>query len=228
MPHRILLIEDEPGLVMTLADRLRAEGYEVGEAADGITGLGKVLNGSWDLVILDIGLPRKNGLEVCRGIRQARNNVPILMLTARGQVVDKVVGLQLGADDYLTKPFDMMELVARVGALLRRSEPRGGAAPGSYEFGNIRVNFTRAEVTRKGQPVSLSGREFHLMKYLIERRGEIVSREKLLEEVWGYNDLPETRTVDVHMAWLRAKLENNPKYPEYFLTVRGMGYKFAG
>jgi two-component system alkaline phosphatase synthesis response regulator PhoP len=226
MSHRILLIEDEPGLVMTLVDRLRAEGYEVSDAADGITGLGKALNGSWDLVILDLGLPRRNGLDVCRGIRQARNNV--LMLTARGQVVDKVVGLQLGADDYLTKPFDMMELIARVGALLRRAEPRGGAVPGSYEFGNIRVDFKRAEVTRNGQAVSLSSREFHLMKYLMERRGEIITREKLLEEVWGYNAMPETRTVDVHMAWLRAKLENNPKYPEYFLTVRGMGYKFAG
>ncbi len=228
MTQRILLIEDEPGLVMTLADRLRAEGYEVGDATDGITGLGKALNGSWDLVILDIGLPRRNGLEVCRGIRQARNNVPILMLTARSQVVDKVVGLQLGADDYLTKPFDMMELVARVAALLRRTEPRGGAVPGSYEFGAIRIDFRRGETTRNGQPVSLSAREFQLMKYLIERRGEIVSREKLLEQVWGYHSLPETRTVDVHMAWLRAKLENNPRYPEYFLTVRGMGYKFAG
>lgn len=225
---RILLVEDEPGLVMTLSDRLRAEGHEVDEATDGLTGQQKALTGGFDLVILDVMLPRKNGFDVCRAIREAGLQTPILMLTARGQVVDKVVGLQLGADDYLTKPFDMLELVARVSALLRRTEPRGASAKGAFEFGNVRIDFRRGEALRAGEPVPLSAREFQLAKYLIDRRGEIISREQLLQEVWGYNALPETRTVDVHMAWLRRKLEPNPRHPEFFLTVRGLGYKFAG
>ena len=225
---RILLVEDEPGLVMTLSDRLRAEGHEVDEAGDGATGLEKALTGVYDLILLDVMLPRKNGFDVCRGIREAGLRTPVLMLTARGQVVDKVVGLQLGADDYLTKPFDMLELMARVGALLRRAEPRGGTDLGVYEFGSVRVDFRKGEALRAGQRVALSAREFQLVKYLIDRKGEIISREQLLQDVWGYNALPETRTVDVHMAWLRRKLEENPRYPEFFLTVRGLGYKFAG
>jgi two-component system alkaline phosphatase synthesis response regulator PhoP len=228
MAQKILLIEDEPGLVMTLSDRLRGEGHQVDEATDGQTGQAKAMSGDYDLVILDVMLPRKNGLDVCRDLRQAGIHTPILMLTARGQVVDKVVGLQLGADDYLTKPFDMMELVARVSALLRRTEPRAVSSQPAYEFGHVRVDFRRGEALRSGKRVALSSREFQLAKYLIDRRGEIVSRDQLLQEVWGYNALPETRTVDVHMAWLRRKLEENPRYPEYFLTVRGMGYKFAG
>ncbi|MEO8098768.1 MAG: response regulator transcription factor [Acidobacteriota bacterium] len=228
MGHRILLVEDEPGLVMTLSDRLRAEGHDVDEATDGVMGLEKALHGPYDLVILDVMLPRKNGLDVCRGIRESGKHMPILMLTARGQVVDKVVGLQLGADDYLTKPFDMMELVARVSALLRRAEPRVASDHPVYEFGSVKVDFRRGEALRAGKRVTLSAREFQLVKYLIDRKGEIISRETLLQEVWGYNALPETRTVDVHMAWLRRKLEENPRFPEYFLTVRGMGYKFAG
>jgi two-component system alkaline phosphatase synthesis response regulator PhoP len=229
MAQRVLLIEDEPGLVMTLSDRLKGEGHEVDEAADGITGQERAQAGNYDLIILDVMLPRKNGLDVCRDLRQAGIHTPILMLTAKGQVVDKVVGLQLGADDYLTKPFDMMELVARVNALLRRTEARTPAsAQAAYEFGSVRVDFRRGEALRSGKRVALSSREFQLAKYLIDRRGEIVSRDQLLQDVWGYNALPETRTVDVHMAWLRRKLEENPRYPEYFLTVRGMGYKFAG
>ncbi len=222
------MVEDEPGLVMTLSDRLRAEGHEVDEAGDGATGLDKGLKNPYDLIILDVMLPKKNGLDVCRGIREAGKHVPILMLTARGQVVDKVVGLQLGADDYLTKPFDMMELVARVGALLRRAEPRLASDSDAYEFGDVKVDFKRGEAMKAGKRVTLSAREFQLVRYLIDRRGEIISRETLLQDVWGYNALPETRTVDVHMAWLRRKLEANPRVPEYFLTVRGMGYKFEG
>jgi two-component system alkaline phosphatase synthesis response regulator PhoP len=226
MASKILLVEDEPGLVMTLSDRLRAEDYEVDDASDGVTGLEKAISGAYDLVILDVGLPRKNGFDVCRGIRESGKHMPILMLTARGQVVDKVVGLQLGADDYLTKPFDMMELLARVAALLRRAEPRLASDTDSYEFGAIKVDFKRGEAFKAGKRVTLSAREFQLVRYLIDRRGEIISREKLLQEVWGYNALPETRTVDVHMAWLRRKLEENPRVPEHFLTVRGAGYKF--
>ena len=173
-------------------------------------------------------LPRKNGFDVCRGIREAGRQMPILMLTARGQVVDKVVGLQLGADDYLTKPFDMMELVARVGALLRRADPRAASAGDTYQFGDVRVDFKRGEALKSGKRVTLSAREFQLVRYLIDHRGEVISREQLLQDVWGYNALPETRTVDVHMAWLRRKLETNPRVPEYFLTLRGLGYKFEG
>jgi two-component system alkaline phosphatase synthesis response regulator PhoP len=228
MGSRILLVEDEPGLVMTLSDRLRAEGHQVDEAEDGASGLQKALANPYDLVILDIMLPRKNGFDVCRGIREAGRQMPILMLTARGQVVDKVVGLQLGADDYLTKPFDMMELVARVGALLRRAEPRTASAGDTYQFGDVKVDFKRGEALKSGKRVTLSAREFQLVRYLIDHRGEVISREQLLQDVWGYNALPETRTVDVHMAWLRRKLETNPRVPEYFLTLRGLGYKFEG
>jgi len=228
MERRILLIEDEPGLVLTLTDRLEREGYVVESATDGDTGLARASSGAFDLIILDLMLPRRGGLDVCRQLRQAGVQTPILMLTARSQVVDKVVGLQLGGDDYLTKPFDMMELLARVEALLRRAA-RGPVTSGAvYSFGPVRVDFKSAEVTRDGQPVALSAREFQLLRYLVENRGRVVSREELLKDVWGYHALPSTRTVDVHMAWLRQKLEANPKHPEFILTLRGLGYKFAG
>jgi two-component system, OmpR family, alkaline phosphatase synthesis response regulator PhoP len=223
---RILLIEDEPGLVLTLGDRLRSEGYELDEATDGVAGLTKARNGAYDLIILDVMLPGKNGLEVCRGIREAGQHVPILMLTARGQVVDRVVGLQLGADDYLVKPFDMLELVARVRALLRRSEPRVASDQPAYEFGDVRIDFRKGEAHKRGERVILSAREFQLVRYLIDHQGSIVTREQLLHDVWGYNAVPETRTVDVHMAWLRRKLEDKAHMPVHFVTVRGLGYKF--
>jgi two-component system alkaline phosphatase synthesis response regulator PhoP len=226
--RRILLIEDEPGLVLTLTDRLAGEGYEVESRTDGETGLERASTGAYDLILLDLMLPRKSGLDVCRKLRQAGIQTPILMLTARSQVVDKVVGLQLGADDYLTKPFDMMELLARIEALFRRAAKGPLAAQPAYSFGTTRVDFRSAEVTRDGHPVPLSAREYQLLRYLIENRGRVISREELLKEVWGYHALPSTRTVDVHMAWLRQKLEANPKHPEYILTLRGLGYKFAG
>lgn len=226
---RILLIEDEPGLVMTLTDRLQGEGYAVESREDGDSGLAAASNGGYDLILLDWMLPNKSGLDVCRKLRQSGNETPVLMLTARGQVVDKVVGLQTGADDYLTKPFDMMELLARIQALLRRVPAAGGSAAGGvFRFGDVSISFKSAEVTRAGAPVVLSAREFQLLRYLIERRGTIVSRDELLSEVWGYQALPSTRTVDVHMAWLRQKLEPNPKHPEFILTLRGLGYKFVG
>jgi two-component system alkaline phosphatase synthesis response regulator PhoP len=225
---RILLIEDEPGLVLTLTDRLEGEGYQVESCGDGESGLERASSGAFDLIILDLMLPRKSGLEVCRRLRQAGVGTPILMLTARSQVVDKVVGLQVGADDYLTKPFDMMELLARIEALLRRAARAPAAAGTVYSFGGVRVDFKSAEVTRDGQPVALSAREFQLLRYLIENRGRVIGRDELLKEVWGYQALPSTRTVDVHMAWLRQKLEANPKHPEFILTLRGLGYKFAG
>jgi two-component system alkaline phosphatase synthesis response regulator PhoP len=231
MSGRILLVEDEPGLLMTLTDRLSSEGFAVETATDGEAGLARALAETFDLIILDVGLPRKNGFDVCRDLRQRGLGVPVIMLTARGQLVDKVVGLKIGADDYVTKPFEMMELLARIEALLRRVPATSGAAGETadvYGFGLIRADFRRAEVTREGVPLELSAREFKLLRYLVEHRGATISRDELLNEVWGYNAMPSTRTVDVHIAWLRQKLEPNPHYPQFILTIHGLGYKFVG
>jgi len=228
MQQRILLIEDEPGLVLTLTDRLEAEGYKVESRQDGEAGLAAALSGGFNLIVLDLMLPRISGLDVCRALRQNGGTTPILMLTARSQIVDKVVGLRLGADDYLTKPFDTMELIARVEALLRRAATPAGASNERYQFGQIQVDFRRTVVAREGKPVLLSAREFQLLRFLIDHRGDTLSRETLLTEVWGYDALTSTRTVDVHVAWLRQKLEDNPKFPQLILTIRGMGYKFTG
>ena len=223
--RRILLVEDEPSLVLTLSDRLVSEGYRIETAGDGDTALSRALEEPFDLIILDVLLPGRDGFEVCRELRSRGSQVPVLMLTARSQVVDRVVGLKLGADDYLTKPFEMIELLARVEALLRR-----GRAPvltaGNYAFGDVRVDFRRAEVFRNGEPVPLSAMEFKLLAYFIENRGALVSRDELLDKVWGYDAMPVTRTVDVHVGSLRQKLEVDPRQPRHFLTVQGLGYKF--
>ncbi len=224
---RLLLVEDEPGLVMTLTDRLAAEGYEVVSAVDGETGLQRAATEPFDVILLDGMLPRRDGFDVCRSLRQRNVRTPILMLTARGQVVDRVVGLKLGADDYLVKPFEMAELLARVEALLRRVPPAAAQAE-TYQFGDIQVDFRKAEVRRGGALLDVSAREFKLLKYFIEHRGATLSRDELLNEVWGYNAMPTTRTVDVHVAWLRQKLEANPKRPEHIHTIHGLGYKFTG
>jgi two-component system, OmpR family, alkaline phosphatase synthesis response regulator PhoP len=225
---RVLVVEDEAGLRLTLSDRLVSEGYAVETADDGATGLERATSEPYDLIVLDVMLPRMNGFDVCREVRQRGVTTPILMLTARGQVVDKVVGLKLGADDYLTKPFETIELMARLEALLRRrpSGPRPGGD--TYRFGEVVVDFRRAEVTRAGQPIELSAREFKLLRHFIEHRGATLSRDELLSDVWGYDEMPLTRTVDVHVAGLRQKIEINPKSPEFILTVHGLGYKFAG
>ena len=224
MSQNILIVEDEEALRMTLSDRLQSEGYSVDCAADGEEGFQRATHEPFDLILLDLMLPRRNGLDVCREIRQAGLITPILMLTARGQTVDKVVGLKIGADDYVTKPFEMLELLARIEALLRRVPSRPSKT--GYRFGSIQVDFRSAEVTRDGVSVPLSAREFQLLKYLIEHRGTLISREELLTQVWGYEAMPLTRTVDVHVAWLRQKLEASPKHPEFILTVRGLGYRF--
>lgn len=223
-----MLVEDEPGLVLTLSDRLRGEGYEVEAAQDGDAGFERATSESFDLIILDVMLPRKNGFDLCRDLRQQGVSTPIIMLTARGQVVDKVVGLKLGADDYLTKPFEMIELLARIEARLRRPPAASAQKHETYRFGFIEVDFRRAEVLREGKVVELSAREFQLLRYFIEHRGSTLSRDELLDEVWGYNAMPSTRTVDVHVAWLRQKIEPNPRHPRYILTLHGLGYKFAG
>jgi two-component system alkaline phosphatase synthesis response regulator PhoP len=223
---RILLIEDEPGIVLTLTDRLTGEGYSVENAADGESGLERATRDAFDLLLLDLMLPRMSGFDVCRELRKRGIETPVIMLTARGQVVDKVVGLKLGADDYVTKPFDMSELLARVEAQLRRA-PSSPHPTEGYAFGDIRVDFRKAEATKDGAPLELSAREFQLLRYFLEHRGATLTRDELLNEVWGYNSMPSTRTVDVHVAWLRQKIEPNPRHPQFILTVHGMGYKFA-
>lgn len=227
MNKRILLVEDEEGMIMTLTDRLASEGYSVQSAADGNAGFEKATSEPFDLILLDVMLPGKGGFDVCRDLRQTGVETPILMLTARGELIDKVVGLKLGADDYLTKPFEMMELLARVEALLRRS-PGSSSSPDIYQFGPIRVDFKRAEVQRDGERIELSALELKLLQYFIEHRRTALSRDQLLDEVWGYDATPSTRTVDVHVAWLRQKLEPNPRQPQFILTVHRIGYKFIG
>ena len=227
---RILLVEDEPGLVLTLTDRLRREGYVVETAGDGQTRPRQAATGEFDLILLDVMLPGKNGFDVLRDLRQRGVETPVIMLTARGQVVDKVVGLKLGADDYLTKPFEMMELLARIEARLRRR-----VHPASDDAGERGLPVRRRArglPQGRGVPgrraVDLSAREYQLLRYFIEHRGEVISRDELLNEVWGYNAMPSTRTVDVHVAWLRQKIEPNPRHPQFILTVHGLGYKFVG
>ncbi len=227
MQRRILLVEDEPGLVMTLTDRLSAEGYEVETAGDARAALERATGERFDGILLDVMLPGGSGFDICQTIRQRGIQTPVLMLTARGQVVDRVVGLKLGADDYLVKPFEMAELLARIEALLRRGAPKHQFAE-AFRFGDIAVDFRRAEVTKGDTMLELSAREFKLLRYFIEHRGAALSRDELLNEVWGYNSMPSTRTVDVHVAWLRQKLEDNPRHPQHILTVHGLGYKFAG
>ena len=226
MNESILLVEDEQALRTTLSDRLRGEGYIVDTAADGQEGFDKASNLPYDLIILDLMLPRRSGLDVCRDIRQAGMATPILILTVRNETVDKVVGLKMGADDYVTKPFEAAELMARIEVLLRRVPIHAGQ--GLYEFGSIRVDVRRAEVTREGKPVYLTAKEFQLLRYFMERVGSTVPRDELLRSVWGYDTDTFTRTVDTHVGSLRQKLEENPKRPELILTVSGVGYKFVG
>jgi two-component system, OmpR family, alkaline phosphatase synthesis response regulator PhoP len=226
--RRVLLVEDEPGLVLTLTDRLRNDGYEVRSATDAPAGLALASRDRWDVILLDVMLPGGSGFDVCRDLRQRGVQTPIIMLTARGQVVDRVLGLKLGADDYLTKPFDMLELMARIEVQLRRVDgARPGSNPTVHAFGDLTLDVRKAEVTRGGQPVELSAREFLLLKYFVEHRGATLSRDELLNEVWGYHSMPSTRTVDVHVAWLRQKIEPNPRHPQFILTVHGLGYKFS-
>ncbi|MCC6369125.1 MAG: response regulator transcription factor [Bryobacterales bacterium] len=227
MSSQILLIEDEPGLVLTLADLLASEGYEVDTAADGPSGLAKAEDGVYRLIILDVMLPGKSGLEVCRELRQQGLDTAILMLTAKTQVHDRVAGLRNGADDYLTKPFHPSELLARVEALMRRVHKEKLMPVHRFEFGNIEVDFERSEVRKDRTPLSLAGKELQLLRYLVDRRGKVVSRDELLKNVWEYHSGISTRTIDVHVAWLRQKLEENPQNPRHILTVRGSGYRFV-
>ena len=226
MKEKILLVEDEQALRSTLSVRLRGEGYVVDTANDGIDGFEKATTSPFDLIILDIMLPDRSGLDVCRDIRQAGLATPILFLSARHETTDKVLGLRLGGDDYVTKPFKAAELVARIEVLLRRVPIRTGH--GVHQFGSMQVDIRRGEVTREGIPVYLSSREFQLLRYLIERAGSTVPRVEILRAVWGYDSKTLTRTVDMHIASLRTKLERDPKHPEFIVTIAGVGYKFVG
>jgi two-component system alkaline phosphatase synthesis response regulator PhoP len=226
MAHKILIVEDEPDMVMGLRDNFEFEGYEVITASDGAMGLERARDQKPDLVVLDIMLPKLSGLEVCKTLRGEGFEAPILMLTARGQEIDKVVGLELGADDYVTKPFSIREVLARVRAILRRSETKVKRLA-RYRFGEVDLDFETHRALRGGEALELSPREFELLRYLIERKGDTVTRDQLLQDVWGYEDYPSTRTVDTHIAKLRAKIGDSGSEPRYILTIHGSGYKFV-
>jgi len=223
---KILIVEDEPDMVLGLKDNFEFEGYEVLTASDGQAGLERARSQKPDLVVLDIMLPRLSGLEVCKTLRGEGFEGPIIMLTARGQEIDKVVGLELGADDYVTKPFSIRELLARVRAILRRTEGKKKRL-GRYQFSDLELDFEAYRATKGGQPLDLSPREFELLRYLIERKGETVYPERPLEEVWAYESYPSTRTVDTHIAKLRAKIGDSGSEPRWILTIHGVGYKFV-
>jgi DNA-binding response OmpR family regulator len=223
---KILIVEDEPDMVLGLKDNFEFEGYEVLTASDGQTGLERARSQKPDLVVLDIMLPKLSGLEVCKTLRGDGFEGPIIMLTARGQEIDKVVGLELGADDYVTKPFSIRELLARVRAILRRTEGKKKRLA-RYQFSDVELDFEAYRATKGGSPLELSPREFELLRYLIERKGDTVSRDRLLEDVWGYESYPSTRTVDTHIAKLRAKIGDSGSEPRWILTIHGAGYKFV-
>ena len=222
----ILIVEDEAAFAIGTIDRMRSEGYEVEWAKTGAAGYEKALARAFDLIVLDVMLPGKNGFDICRDLRREGIGTPVLMLTARGEVVDRVLGLKLGADDYVQKNCEPVELMARIEALLRRS--RGSVDGGLHaSFGEIRVDFRKHEVTRGGRPVVLSPVEFRLLHYLVERKGAVVSREELLQKVWGLQGDTLSRTVDVHVAGLRKKIEADSRYPQFLLTIKGAGYKLS-
>jgi DNA-binding response OmpR family regulator len=225
--NRILIVEDEPAMVAGLRDNFEYEGYEVLSAADGVEGLERALSECPDLVVLDVMMPRMSGLDVCKQLKQQKPSIPIIMLTARGQEIDKVVGLELGADDYVTKPFSIRELMARVKAVLRRVSPPSSNSE-VYRFSDVEVNVRSNEVLRGGSRIDLSSKEFALLAYFIAHPAETLSRDRLLDAVWGYENYPNTRTVDTHIVHLRQKLEPNPEDPRFILTVHGSGYKFVG
>ena len=225
--RKILIIEDEPDMVLGLRDNFEYEGYGVAVAGDGEEGIKRALADQPDLILLDVMLPRLSGLDVCRRLRREGLDTPIIMLTARGQEMDKVIGLEIGADDYVTKPFSLKELLARVRAHLRRSSNQVAELE-SYQFGEIELNFKKYQALKQGQPLELSPREFEILKYFIQHRGETVTRDQLLDDVWGYDNYPLTRTIDNHIAKLRQKIEVAPAEPQYIITVHRVGYKFLG
>jgi two-component system alkaline phosphatase synthesis response regulator PhoP len=228
MKEKILIIEDEADLVKGLKLNLADEGYEVDWASDGQEGLRKALEEAPDLIILDIMLPRMSGLDVCRELRQKKAGVPIIMLTAKGEEVDKVVGLEIGADDYMTKPFSIRELLARIKAHLRREKRDLRTVPKTYIFGDVEIDFVHFKVKGKAGESDLTSLEVEILKYLIAHKGEVVTREALLDKIWGYEKFPTTRTIDNHILKLRKKIEDDPAHPSYIFSVYGEGYRFMG
>ena len=226
--ERILVVEDEAKLRRVLTDFLKSEGYEVITAPDGEQGLALARKQGPNVIILDIMLPKMNGFDVCRALRAQGIQTPILMLTAKGEEVDKVLGLELGADDYMTKPFGLKELNARLHALLRRAGAPAPKAGDQYALGPVIIDFKQQAVIRNKRAVPLSALEANLLKYFIQHRGEVVSRNDLLDKVWGYEHFPTTRTIDTHVLNLRKKIEDHPDHPRWLLTVHGTGYKFTG
>jgi DNA-binding response OmpR family regulator len=223
---RVLIVEDDAAMAVALRDGFAYEGWEVAAVADGATGLRIAHDEPPDLLILDVMLPRMSGHDVCRELRKTGSTLPILMLTARGQEIDKVLGLKLGADDYVTKPFGFLELMARAEALLRRAG--GRTIGGSCRFGDVAVDFDRAEARKNGAELVLTPHELRLLRYFVEHRGRVVTREELLDAVWDYDNTPFTRTVDMHVAKLRKKIEDDPADPRHIVTVHRIGYKFTG
>ncbi|UCG85365.1 MAG: response regulator transcription factor [Gemmatimonadota bacterium] len=223
---RVLIVEDDPAILRGLKDNLEAESYEVLTAPDGQTGYRLIREQKPELVILDLMLPRMSGYEVCRRVRADGDMTPILMLTARGEEADRVLGLDLGADDYVTKPFSVRELLARVRAIVRRAHPPK-PLPDELRFDDVVVDFRRYEARRGDEPIEMTRKEFGLLQYLASRSGEVVRRDELLEEVWDYKNYPTTRTVDNHVLSLRGKLEHEPAEPRHLITVHGVGYKFV-
>ena len=226
MHSRILLVEDEPGVALVVSDLLCAEGNTVETASDGQTGLRMATEGSFDLLILDVMLPGLGGFEICHAVRERGFDGAILMLTAKRRVRDRVEGLQTGADDYLVKPFDPDELVARVNALLRRIHKAQLTPVMHIQFGNVMANFARGEFSKNGKPVILAAKEAELLRFLVNRRGQVLSREIILKQIWTDCPFITPRTVDVHIAWLRQKVEEKPEAPKHILTIRGEGYRF--
>jgi two-component system alkaline phosphatase synthesis response regulator PhoP len=223
---KILIIEDDASILLPLEDNLKLEGYEVASATDGSQGLAMAREGHYDLIILDIMLPKLNGLEVCRQLRQDKNTTPILMLTAKSQEVDKVLGLELGADDYVTKPFSPRELLARLKAILRRTHQIQQGID-FYRFGDVEVDFKKYEAKKDGETLDLTALEFALLHLLIANNGQVVHRDRILDEVWGEGVYIEPRTIDKHMSLLRKKVEDDPQNPRFIVGVRSVGYKFV-
>lgn len=226
--QRVFLVEDEPALARALSDMLTDNGYDVERCADGQEALGSANDRAYDLILLDVMLPSLDGFEVAARLRRSGTDTPILMLTARDELSDKVMGLKSGADDYLTKPFEADELLARIEALLRRASRDRGSDLRTHDFGGMRIDFTRRKIIRDAETLDLSDQESSLLRYLIENRSEVISRDTLLKEVWGYDTVPITRTVDVHIAWLRQKIEADARSPRFIVTVHGKGYRFDG
>lgn len=233
MTEKILVVEDEISLQETLAYNLKKQGYEVETTGDGLEALRLAREGKPDLILLDIMLPGMDGFEVCRTLRQEKTNIPVLMLTARDDEVDRVVGLEVGADDYLTKPFSMRELIARVKAMLRRvrlirQESLDQGQKDYFSFGNLIIDEIRREILFEGKPLALKPKEYELLLFLARHKGQVLTRDFILEKVWGWEYIGDSRTVDVHVRWLREKIEDDPAEPVRIITVRGAGYRFEG